>query len=203
MIALSRQIENGGSVIETPLHRHPPRGGGSPSFMFLGLSSDEIMKDQRLLNLYFHELNQRQAREKGPRRKVINWCSWACERIDGDKLCSMLERMDRAMSPRDWQFLELYNSGNVTFGGLEKSVSRREFFEFQKDFDAILAKLRLGISGMLTISYSTCLTDRDPGDPHEQYVRDKLQAGDSNGRPRSHEIRKRPVLAARESVTSS
>ena len=189
MIGLSWLAKHAEGILHPSRCRRSHARTTSSAVLCSGLSSDEIMKDRFLLAAVLHDWIQKQPSEKGPRRKVITWFCWGYRRMDGDGFCSMMERIDRTISPRGWQFLELYNYGNFTFGGIEGSVSRQEFFEFQKDFNAILGDLRLGLSGMLTLSYSTCLTDHDPDDPHEQYHRDTVHAGDSNGRPRRHEVR--------------
>lgn len=105
----------------------------------------------------------------------------------------MLRWMDRIEEIAATLGLQVERKGNnidMIFGKSDRSVTRYEFFRFQKNFESLNQEMNFRMSGVLWLMPS----GESRGDvlafPFERYVRGVLQSGDSIGRPSRHRIKK-------------
>ena len=175
-----------------------------PPREYPAIDPEKLLWSQWFLEFCMRSMLLELPKEPGPNRKIIRWFSWDADLSAPDiNFMSMMQRIYLVIKPKGWQFLTFRNYGSIELGSLTKSVSRREFFQFQKKFDAILKEVDLKASGFLTLTWSDSESKRDPDDPHEQYKADRLTFGDGNGRPRRHVIPVLPVLPGKEGCLST
>ncbi len=160
----------------------------------------DIAPESLLWNRWFLEACMRTVvldlpRTPGPNRKIIKWSSSDDDITAPDiNFMSMMQRINLVIIPRGWQILNFRHYGDFELGSLIKPLSRRDFFQFQDQFNSIIEKVDLKLSGCLMRAWSNPEAELDRSDPHEQYERSRLTFGDSNGRPRRHEISRPSVF---------
>jgi hypothetical protein len=162
------------------------------------IDPEKLLWSQGFLELCMRGILLELPKEPGPNRKIIKWFFWDADfSASNINFMSMMQRIHLAIGPKGWQVLNFRNYGDFELGSLTESVSRRDFFQFQKQFNTILEAVGLKFSGVLRHTWSDPEAGFDRSDPHEQYLRDRIRAGDSNGRPRRHEIRIEPRALTR------
>ena len=103
------------------------------------------------------------------------------ELISDETFRRWLARLDELCLARGWIIERRGNPIDLIFGCLARSITRREFFQFQRDWDALNQEFGFRFSGAL---YLMTATNKHDGDlPFEIYVAGTKRHGDSIGKP--------------------
>lgn len=126
----------------------------------------------------------------GPNRLVINWFGWGMmdmEMIDEAQHWDWIRELEDIIRPRSWRFAHLGSDIDLIIEHPFRSISRREFFAFQREFEALNERHGFRFCGALYVSrkrYSKHETDW----PCETYSKGQIRIGDSIGRPMRHRM---------------
>ena len=124
-------------------------------------------------------------------RLVISWFGWDIahfELISEETFQSWVDRLCEHCDARGWTIERLGNPIDLIFGCPSRSITRKEFFQFQKDWDALNREFAFRFSGFLFLMNATGGYDKDL--PREMYSLGSIRRGDSIGRPSRHDRRK-------------
>ena len=126
----------------------------------------------------------------GPNRLVINWFGWGMmdmELIDEARLWTWVHALEDIIRPKGWRFARLGSNMDLIIEAAGRSIGQREFFAFQREFEALNERFGFRFCGALSLEHKRC-SKRDPVWPFEIYSRGQIRFGDSIGRPVRHRI---------------
>jgi hypothetical protein len=135
-------------------------------------------------------------------RLVISWFGCALrdlELIEDNALADWVERVEDLCEGRFWSIERLGNPIDLIIGAHGRSISPREFFAFQRAWDALNEEFGFQFSGVLNLMSED--HEWSPELPRESYVNGRVRSGDSVGRPSRHRIRersRRPAAALKQ-----
>ena len=123
------------------------------------------------------------------RRMVISWFGWDLqdfELIDDERLQEWINMLDILLALRGWQFQRLGNPIDLIFEANFCSITFKEFYDFQKEFNAINDEFGFRFSSVLWLKPDGEKATQDEACPWEVYIKGRVIAGDSIGRPQRH-----------------
>ena len=129
-------------------------------------------------------------------RLVVSWFGWDIahhELISEDAFQAWVVRLREICHARGWVIERLGSAIDLIFGCPTRSITRREFFQFQRDWDALNREFGFRFSGLLGLITAT---NKHSGDlPLETYVAGSKRHGDSIGRPQRHQRKTKKATA--------
>ena len=126
-------------------------------------------------------------------RMVISWFGWGIvlmESIPDEAFTRWFALLDLLCEARGWAIERLGSAIDLIFGCRMRSITRQEFFAFQREWDSLNNEFDFRFSGMLLLMSDS---GEHGGDlPFERYIAGAKQDGDSIGRPLRHQRRTKP-----------
>ena len=123
------------------------------------------------------------------KRTVISWFGWDIRDfglIDARDLAPWVRGVERLIASMGMRIERLGNIIDLIIGKAGASVSRREFFRFQRKWDELNARHGIRMSGLLWLMTED--GGYDPTAPSECYRFGVRISGDSIGRPNRHSL---------------
>jgi hypothetical protein len=132
----------------------------------------------------------RASAENPPSRLVISWFGWGIRDLESftEDDCQLWARELISLCSRNgFQVERLGGMIDIIVGIPRASVTRHDFFRFQRLFDALNERLGWHLSALLRLAEAD---DRDTISTHpaELYIDGRIQKGDSIGRPSRHSL---------------
>lgn len=122
-------------------------------------------------------------------RFVISWFGYELHQLElvaDEMLDAWFEAVEALCERRYWRIERLGNPIDLIFGAAYRSLTPRDFFEFQRDWDALNEEYGFKFSGVLS------LMDADDSKQawilNECYMLGRVRWGDSIGRPMRHRV---------------
>jgi hypothetical protein len=122
-------------------------------------------------------------------RFVISWFGYDLQHLElvpEERLDDWLDAVESLCERRYWRIERLGNPIDLIFGAPYRSIAPRDFFDFQRDWDALNEEYDFKFSGVFSL-----MDDDDPKKLNvlcEWYVRGRVRSGDSIGRPSRHRV---------------
>lgn len=110
------------------------------------------------------------------------------ELIQKEQMDQWMECIDEIAKKHSFEVERKSNHIDVILGHPRRSVTRYEFFRFQKAFEMLNQELGFHMSGVLWLMPADHSIDTLPDMPWEFYVLGRLVHGDSIGRPHRHRL---------------
>lgn len=123
------------------------------------------------------------------KRTVISWFGWDIrdfELLEDRDLVHHLDCVGRLAGSLCLRVERRGNNIDLIIGKPGTSVSRREFYQFQRKWDELNEQLGIRMSGMLWLMTEN--GEDDPQAPREGYRLGVKAFGDSIGRPQRHSL---------------
>jgi hypothetical protein len=120
-------------------------------------------------------------------RFVISWFGWDLrdmELLSDELMEAWVHRLEQLCEHQYWRIERLGNPIDLIIGSRGRSITPREFFAFQIEWDRLNEQFGFRFSGVLNL-----VDERHEwaaSDPWECYVQGRVTAGDSIGRPSRH-----------------
>jgi hypothetical protein len=133
----------------------------------------------------------RASAENPPSRLIISWFGWGIRDLESfsEDDCQLWARELISLCSRNgFQVERLGGMIDIIVGIPRASVTRHDFFRFQRLFEALNERLGWHLSALLRLAEAD---DRDTISTHpaELYIDGRIQKGDSIGRPGRHSLR--------------
>jgi hypothetical protein len=143
-------------------------------------------RSSRIADNHWNSVQAQKHGEPAALRLVIDWFGSGMRYMELSEeggLQAWLAHLDMIVTAKGWAFSRIGNPIDLIIEAPNRSITRREFFEFQKDFDALNAQHDFRFTGMLRLRPADNQKRLDKNWPLEWYVDGRVLLGDSIGRP--------------------
>lgn len=124
---------------------------------------------------------------KEPHNAMISWFGWDMrdfELTSSEQFQAWFVDLDLLVRARGWRFNRLGNPIDFILEAPGRSISRKEFYDFQREFQELNETADFRFSAVLDLMDGSHPAVREQ--PYEVYVDGRVRLGESIGRPQRH-----------------
>jgi hypothetical protein len=125
--------------------------------------------------------------KKEPHNAMISWFGWDMrdfELTSTEQFQAWFARLDLLVQSRGWRFNRLGNPIDFILEAPGRPISRKEFYDFQREFEQLNENAGFRFSAVLDLMDGMRQQVREL--PYEVYVDGRVRLGESIGRPQRH-----------------